>query len=330
MRFQPVLKRKRVWNGKAAMWPSLVCMFLLDQAPIMHNTKKALQIFLLGAGVLATAHVQATVSVRDDRGQIIRLAQPAQRIISLAPHLTEDLFAIGAGQRLVGVVSYSDYPADALKLPIIGGYNGIDLEKIRALKPDLIVAWHTGNPPAQLAKIAALGIPMFYDDSRTLKDVPTVLERLGVLTATSLTANQAAAQFRGRLAQVARQYQGGRPIRVFYQVWDRPLMTINKHQIISDAMRLCGAVNVFADLPALVPTIDDEAVVVKNPELILTSGEPSVNEQALKRWTRWPRLTAVQRHQLVVLKPDILSRMGPRLVDGTEQLCAAVQRARQP
>jgi iron complex transport system substrate-binding protein len=278
---------------------------------------------------LMSLAARAQVSVQDDRGQTITLAQPAKRIISLAPHLTEDLFAIGAGAKLVGVVSYSDYPAAALKIPVIGGYTGVDLEQIRALKPDLIVAWQTGNPPAQLAKIAALGIPMFYDNSRKLQDVPTVLERLGTLTATTASAQIAATQFRQRLATLQQQHRGKRPVRAFYQIWDRPLMTMNKDQIISDAMCICGAVNVFADLPALVPTIDDEAVLVKNPELILTSGEPNVSNSVLNRWKRWPRITAVQRNHLVVLPPDLLSRMGPRLVDGTEQLCAAVDRVRQ-
>ena len=272
--------------------------------------------------------INAPIAVTDDRDQRIVLAQPAQRVISLAPHLTEDLFAIGAGQTLVGTVSYSDYPAAALKVPVIGGYTGIDLEKIRALKPDLILAWNTGNPPAQLAKIAALGIPMFYDGSKRLADVPTVMERLGTLTGKTATAQQAATQFRQRLSTLQQQHQGKRPVRAFYQIWDRPLMTMNKDQIISDAMRICGAVNVFADLPTLVPTIDDESVLVKNPELILTSGEANSKADWLNRWTRWPNLMAVKQRNLVVLPPDLLSRMGPRLVDGTEQLCLAVDRAR--
>ena len=279
---------------------------------------------LLGCCQLANAEV----SVRDDRDQRISLAQPAQRIISLAPHLTEDLFAIGAGAAIVGTVNYSDFPDAAKKIPLIGGYNGFDLEKIRALKPDLIVAWQTGNPPAQLAKIASLGIPVFYDNSRTLLQVPTVLTRLGVLTGHVTTSQQAASLFHQKISRLEKQYSQQRSLRIFYQVWDRPLMTINKTQIISDAMRICGATNVFADLPVLVPTIDEEAVIVANPDLIMSSGEQGANPLWAQRWLKWPKLTAVKKQQIVTLPPDILIRMGPRLVEGVEQLCLAVAKAR--
>lgn len=270
----------------------------------------------------------AQVSVRDDRGQLITLAQPAQRIISLAPHITEDLFAIGAGDNIVGTVNYSDFPSAAKKIPQVGGYNSFDLERICALKPELIVAWETGNPPAQLAKIAALGIPIFYDNSRTLLQVPTVLTRLGVLTGQVKTAQHTANLFRQRIAHLEQQYRQQRPLRIFYQVWDRPLMTINKTQIISDAMRICGASNVFAELPQLVPTIDEEAVIVANPDLIMSSGEQGANPLWVQRWQKWPTLTAVKKQQIVTLPPDILIRMGPRLVEGVEQLCLAVDKAR--
>lgn len=279
--------------------------------------------------VLGLAPAQAFVTVRDDLNRPVTMHKPAQRIIALSPHLTENLFAIGAGGRVVGVVSYSDYPKAAQRFPLVGGYNGFDLEKIRALKPDLIVAWYSGNPPAQLAKIEALGIPIFYDNAQRLQDVPTVLTRLGQLTDLNASAALAAGQFKQRWQHIVQRYQKQRPVRVFYQVWDRPLMSINKKQIISDVMQACGAVNVFAELPALVPTVDEEAVLVANPELILTSASDAVGERSLARWQRWPNLLATQNNQLVTLSPDILSRMGPRLVDGAAELCAAVQRARQ-
>lgn len=278
------------------------------------------------ASVLLAHAAIASVSVKDDRGQEITLAKPAQRIISLAPHATEDLFAIGAGKLIVGAVSYSDYPPEANKIERIGGYNGFDLERIRALKPDLIVAWQSGNPAKQLAQIETLGLPVFYTFSKKLEDVPTVMERLGVLTAKEGEAQAAASKYRSSLAALEKKYAGRKPVRVFYQVWDRPLMTINREQIISDAMRLCGGVNVFAALPALVPTIDDEAVLAANPDVIITSGEPGVKDSWLNRWKRWPNLKA-NKH-LYILPKDLLSRMGPRLVDGTEKLCEAIDKAR--
>ncbi|WP_374537818.1 cobalamin-binding protein [Chitinimonas taiwanensis] len=282
---------------------------------------------LLATGLLATT--LAAVSVKDDKGRTVTLAQPAQRIISLAPHLTENLFAIGAGSRIVGATSFSDYPAEARRLPQVGSYNSFDLEQIRALKPDLIVAWPSGNPARQLAQLEKLGIPLFYDDPQRLADIPGVLERLGVLAGLDAQARSAAQGLRERAATLARQHAGKKPVRVFYQVWDRPLMTINGEQVITDAMRLCGAVNVFASLPARAPTIDEEAVLAANPELIATSGDSTAKNSWLTRWERFPRMAAVANKQLYMLPPDLLSRMGPRLVDGAEALCAAVEKARQ-
>lgn len=270
----------------------------------------------------------APVSVHDDRGQLITLKQPAQRIVVLSPHLAENLYAIGAGKQIVGAVSFSNYPEAAKTLPIVGSYDSFDLERIRALKPDLLVVWKTGNPPAQLARLDSLGLPIFYDDAQKLPQVPTVLERLGVLTGHEQQAKQQAQQFRDRIAKLQQQYRQQKPVRVFYQIWDRPLMTINKAQIISDVMTLCGAVNVFADLPLLVPTIDEEAVVMANPDLIATSGETSPKSDWLLRWQRWPKLAAVKKQNLVILPPDLLSRMGPRLTDGAEKMCQAVDAAR--
>lgn len=278
---------------------------------------------------LTSFAAHADVSVKDDRGTTVTLKAPAKRIISLAPHLTEDLYAIGAGSRIVGAVSYSDFPAEARAIPRIGGYNGFDLERIRALKPDLIVAWPSGNPGRQLAQIESLGIPVFHDDSRKLADIPTVLERLGTLTGLTPGARAAADRFRGRLQKLASANAGKRPVRVFYQVWDRPLMTINRDQIISDAMRLCAAENVFGGLPTQVPTIDDEAVLVANPELILTSGEPGVKGNWLAHWQRFKGITAVARGSMTLLPPDLLSRLGPRMIDGAEVLCSAVDKARK-
>lgn len=280
--------------------------------------------------ILLALTCQAAITVKDDRQHTITLAQPAQRIITLSPHLTEDLYAIGAGGLIVGTVDYSDYPAAASKLTRIGGYNGFDLERIRALKPDLILAWDSGNPPQQLALIAGLGIPVFYDNANKMADIPGVLERLGMLTGHETEAKAAAQKFRQRTLLLEQQYARRRPVRLFYQVWDRPLMTINGQQIISDAMRICGAVNVFADLPAIAPTVDDEAVLVANPEIIVTSGEPGMKTDGLERWQHWPRLAATRNQQLVILSRDLLNRKGPRFIDGAEALCKAVDKVRKP
>lgn len=270
----------------------------------------------------------ASVQVTDDTGQTLTLAAPARRIVVLAPHLTEDLFAIGAGAQLVGVVDYSDYPAAALAVTRVGGYSGFDLERIRAQRPDLIVAWQGGNPVQQLERLKALRIPTYYDDSRTLADVPRALRRLGLLTGHPAGGEAAARQFETRIHTLRHQYASKPPVRVFFQIWSNPLLTINREQIISDAITLCGGVNVFAGLTGKVPTVDEEAVRVANPQLIVTTPGPQKGEQPLARWQRWPAMAAVSRQQLKTLPPDLLDRMGPRFADGVATLCQIIEGAR--
>lgn len=284
-------------------------------------------VMALALGLSSGAGV--AISVKDDLGTTVTLAQPAKRIISLAPHVTEDLFAIGAGDLIVGTVNYSDYPPAANQIERIGGYNGFDLERIRALKPDLIIGWATGNPQRQLDQIKTLDIPMFLTFSKKMSDVPGVLERMGELTAQPAGAAKAAKQFRDQLAQLEKTYAGRKPVRVFYQIWDRPLMTINNTQIISDVMRTCGAVNVFGHLADLTPTVDIEAVLAANPDAIMTSGEPGVKSDALASWQRWKNLSAAKNNHFYLLPKDSVNRMGPRLVEGARAMCEAVEKARR-
>jgi iron complex transport system substrate-binding protein len=285
---------------------------------------------IFAAGVLlASAAAQATITVKDDVGNTITLAQPAKRIISLAPHVTEDLFAIGAGKLIVGAVNYSDYPPEANKIERIGGYNGFDLERIRALKPDLIIGWATGNPERQLDQIKGLGFPVFLTFSKKMADVPTVLERMGEMTGNQAGASKAAKQYRDQLALLEKTYAGRKPVRVFYQIWDRPLMTINNTQIISDVMRVCGGVNVFGTQRDLTPKVDVEAVLAANPDVIMTSGEPGVKTDWLAPWKKWKNLKATQNNQFYILPKDSVNRMGPRLIEGGKAMCEALDKARK-
>lgn len=272
---------------------------------------------------------QAAVSVTDSSGNVVTLPHPAQRIVSLAPHLTELLFAIGAGDRIVGTVSYSDYPPAAKQIPRVGGYSELDLERIVALRPDLIVAWQSGNSPAQLTRLQSLGIPVYRNEPRRLDDIPRTMEQLGVLAGTSAVAVPAARAWRSRLAQLRARYAHATPLRVFYEVWHRPLMTVNGQHLISAAIELCGGSNVFAGLSALAPQISLEAVLAANPDVIVASGMADARPEWLDDWRRWPQLKAVQEHNLFFVPPALLQRAGPRFLEGTEQLCLALDRARR-
>jgi iron complex transport system substrate-binding protein len=256
------------------------------------------------------------------------LTQPARRIVSLSPHITENLFAIGAGNRVVGTVEFSNYPEEAKKIRQIGSYEKIDLEAVAALRPDLVIAWESGNIASQVARLKAIGLNVVVTEARRIEDVPADLERLGALSGTSTGARAAAAKFRERLAALRARHAGRPTVRVFYEVWNQPLMTVGGGQIISDAIRLCGGENVFAALKPMAAAVTVEAVLAADPEAIVASGMGDARPEWLDEWRRWPSLTAVSRDNLFFVHPDHLQRHTPRILDGIERLCQHLETAR--
>jgi len=276
----------------------------------------------------ATAMARAEVVVTDDTGATLRLKEPARRIVSLSPHVTETLFAAGAGGKLVGTVEYSDFPAAAKALPRIGGYERLDVEAIVARKPDLAIGWVSGNSSAHIAKLRALGIPVFLAEPERIDDVAVALQRYGELAGTEAVARPAAEAFRARLRDLRQRYGTRPPVRTFYQLWSQPLMTVGGAQVISHVIELCGGTNVFANLKPLAPSVSVEAVVVANPEVIVASGMDEARPAWLDDWRRWKSITAVQRDNLNFIPPDIIQRHTPRLVEGAARLCEQLETAR--
>ncbi|MDY6944052.1 MAG: cobalamin-binding protein [Pseudomonadota bacterium] len=270
----------------------------------------------------------AQITVRDDLGFAVELDRPAQRIVSLAPHVTELLFAAGAGERIVGTVDYSDFPPEAQRVPSVGSYTGVDMEALLGLRPDLVIAWQSGNIPRQLEQIVALGVPVYRSEPRHLADVAAALRHFGLLAGTETVANQAAASFEFRWRALQSRYATRPSVRVFYQIWHRPLMTINGEHLISEVMSLCGGQNVFVDVSGLAPAVSLEAVVLADPEVIVASGMGESRPQWLDQWARWPDLTAVARGNLFFIPPALLQRHTPRILDGAERLCEALEKAR--
>jgi iron complex transport system substrate-binding protein len=280
-------------------------------------------VLLLLAG-LAWLPVRAAVEVKDDAGTTITLARPAQRIVSLAPHLTELLFAAGAGSRIVAVGAYSDYPEAVKALPQVGDSALLDLERIVALKPDLLVVWRDGNSPQQLQRLAALGIPMYASQLGTLADIATTLRRFGRLAGSEAAAEARAQRYEAELAALRERYAGRAPLRVFYQIWQRPLLTINDRHLISQGLALCGASNVFGTLAPLTPTVGDEAVVAANPDVIVTGrvgGDRGSGPDGLDTWRRLTQLKATRTNALLVVDPDTLHRSSDRITQGIQGLC---------
>jgi iron complex transport system substrate-binding protein len=270
----------------------------------------------------------AAIRVVDDLGQSVELARPARRIVSLAPHITELLFDAGAGAAVVGVSEFSDFPAPARDLPRVGGGGGIDLEAVVALHPDLVIAWASGNPAAQVQRLRALGLAVFHSEPRTLADIPRTLQRFGRLAGTEAAAQRAATAYDRRLHRLRERYAWRRPVRVFYQAWDRPLMTVNGAHIISDVLALCGGVNIFADQPGLAPQVSTEAVLVRDPQVILIGTGDDDAGPLTARWQRWPRMQAVRDGHVLAVQRDLLVRMTPRLLDGAGEVCELLDRVR--
>ncbi len=283
---------------------------------------------LLTASLLSIAPARAELSWHDDAGHTVKLAKPAQRIVALAPHIAESLFAVGAGPQLVGTVEYSDYPPAAKNVPRVGGYSRIDLEAIVALKPDLVIAWESGNNMAQADKLKALGLTVYISQPNKMADIARQLERLGELAGTLDSARVAAQAFRQRLNDLQQRYSRRPPVRVFYQIWQAPLMTVGGPQIISDAITLCGGENVFGQLPQMAPRVSVEAVLAANPEVIIATGMGDARPDWLHDWDKWTQMTAVRRDNLFHINPDIMQRHTPRILDGALKLCENLELAR--
>lgn len=280
---------------------------------------------------LALALLAATptgVSVVDDSARTVTLTTVARRVVTLAPHTTELLAEVGAFDQLVAVSAYSDYPPAALHLPIIGSAFGLDVEAIAALHPDLVVAWTSGNSTSQVEAIERLGIPVYRSDPRDLEQIASSLERLGVLTGHETEGRERARAFRTTIADLRTRYGARPPVRVFYQVWDQPLMTVGGTHLISRVISLCGGQNVFETLAAAVPTVDREAVIAADPEVIVLASDADDAPSGLASWQAWPQISAVRSHRLIALPAEHIARATTRIAEGATTLCTVLENAR--
>jgi iron complex transport system substrate-binding protein len=283
---------------------------------------------LLVAACVACLRPAAALEVSDDTGATVRLAGPAQRIVSLTPHATELLFAAGAGGRVVGVIGGSDWPAEARTLPGVGDSRALDVERIVALAPDLVVAWPY-TPARQIGALRSRGIPIFNAEPKSIDGIATDIARLGTLAGTEAQAEARAAEFRRRLAQL-RARQAGKPsVRVFYQVWNVPLYTIGGRHLVTEAIGVCGGENVFAGVSTPAPTVTVEAVLAAAPDVIVAGADGGVRPPWLDDWRRWAALPAAAQGHLFAVNADLLHRAGPRFLDGVDELCAVLDAGRR-
>ena len=268
------------------------------------------------------------IEVVDDHGRAVRLQGPARRIVSLSPHITENLFSAGAGHLVAGAVDHSDYPAAARAIKRVGGYDNFDVELILALQPDLIIAWKEGNPFHLVEKLERLGLTVYINEPKRLEDIPRDIVRFGALIGAEDQARETARRFAAVLSQLRARHAQAEKISVFYQVWPKPLITVTDRQIIGSVIALCGGANIFADLKALTPQISREAVLTRNPDAIITSGMGAARPDWLDHWRRWSFLTAVARDNLFLVNPELIQRYTTRILSGARQVCEALQTAR--
>ena len=270
--------------------------------------------------VLAAA---SPIVISDDRGKTLTLEGPARRIVALAPYITELIFAAGAGGKLVGVSEYSDYPYEAKNMVRVGDAMRADIERIVMLKPDLVLAWKSGNHAGDISKLEKFGTKVFVMEPTKLTDIPRLLRSIGKLAETSAAAGVAAEDFERRVEALRQRYSRKRPVSVFYEIWNEPLMTVNGTHMISNVLLLCGGANAFAAARVLTPVISAESLVAADPEVIISS----VSQDG--EWRRFEMLGAVRNHRVFFVQPELLERQSPRILEGASEVCKRLDNVRQ-
>lgn len=273
---------------------------------------------LLVAGVVFSLPALSACIVNDDTGQTITLTSPAQRLIVLTPDLVENVYAVSAGDAIVGVIKGSDYPREALKKPVVGSYLGLNLEEILALHPDLIVTWKYAFAK-QLQALRQFGVPVYVAEPKQLDDVPKLLRHLGCLTGNEKAAAVAATQFETEVAKLS--VTPKQPVSVFIQIDPARLMTVNKDSWINQVIVLCGGNNIYANAKMITPEIDREALLMADPEVVFSISD---NDDWKKSYSAWPKMKAVKNKRLYTLHPDWISRAGPRLILGVKEVCSVL------
>ena len=273
------------------------------------------------------------ISVVDDTNQTVTLDKPAQRIITLAPSLTEMIFTVGAEAKLVATVKSSNYPDAANKISRIGDYERFNMEALLSYKPDLILSWSSGNNQQQLESIKKFKIPVYQSEPRELADIANSLRNIGKLVGHAEQANLVADNFEQRLKRIKEENKNKVKLRTFYQIWHKPIYTVNGEHVISRIMQMCGLENVFQHARILAPKVTQEAVIEKNPEVIIASGMANgtlvTQPDWLNKWNNWPTIKAVKNHNLFFIHPDIINRQSTRILEGAERMCEQADLARK-
>jgi len=304
-------------DNRAVSWPCAI-------SRVVHLCSS---VFICGyTAFCITPSTAASISITDDLGRKVELKAPARRIVSLSPFLTELAFSAGAGDRLVAVSAHSDYPPEAKRLPQVASAVAISMEPLIALEPDLVLAWRDTTRPEDVARLESLRIPVFVTQAKRLEDVPRLLAAVAALAGTDSSA--AGSRYRARLDVLRRTYGTRERVRVFLEIWHRPLTTIAGPHWMNEALALCGADNAFADLPGVAPVVPWETVFARDPQAIVGAGSAASESEFRTHWEARPTLAAVRARRLVYIEPDLIQRPTLRLADGVERLCRGIDQVR--
>ena len=285
-------------------------------------------IYTVALILMSFAAPALTTEVTDFLGQKVRLEQPAKKIVALAPHLVENAYSAGAGDLIVAVVDYSDYPPEARKLPRLGSAMAVSVETVLSLQPDLVLAWDTGNNDNLVRQLKRFGLPVYVDEPQTLEDVAKTIRDIGILAGTEKVADKKAQQYLNSLADLRQRYTDEKTVGVFYQVWNDPLQTLNDDHIVSDVISLCGGYNIYGDAVSIAPVINRESILDRDPDIIVASGRADERPQWLDEWLRWPGMNAVRNGHLYVVHADLIQRHTVRILDGAKIFCQHIEKAR--
>jgi iron complex transport system substrate-binding protein len=285
-------------------------------------------LLLLACSAVAGERPSAAIVVSDDTAVEVSLVAPAERIVSLSPNLTEVLFHLGVGDKIVGVDEYSVYPPVAQEIPRVNNHAAANFELILALKPDLVVAWQSGNGMQMIGRLRELGLTVFAVETEKIDAIPPLYRRLGELLGIAAQAEVLASEFSDQINALSETYRGRQPVAVFYQIWSDPLMTLNGQHLVSDVIRLCGGRNIFHDAVPIAPSVGIEGVIAADPEVIVSSGKLADLDRLRSQWLRWSGISAVANRHLYLVPPDLMQRQSPRLLEGIECLCDYLQNAR--
>ena len=282
------------------------------------------------AGLLAFAGSAwgAEITATDDRGRTVTLPAPAQRIVAMAPSITELAYAAGAGARLVGVARYSDYPAAAKAVPQVGDASRIDLERVLSLKPDLVIGWKSGNQVADVDRLEKLGFKVYVVEPATLAAIPQLLRAVGSLAGTGAIAQIAADEFERSIAALRERYGARSKVRVFYEIWHTPLMTVNGRHMINDVIGLCGGSNIFAGLPTLTPVVSLEGVIALQPEVVLGGSSATAPDEFAAQWRSYQGFEKLRNVNAMFVDPDHIQRQTPRILEGAQTVCEHLEKIR--